>query len=97
MSKEFTDPTIMSQFTKIIKKLIRDELKNIKADRHVIATVINVGEGYADVDLWGEGKGNIVPEVPNMSGKELIPGDVVYMLCINGNLSDSFIDIRKRI
>jgi hypothetical protein len=45
----------------------------------------------------GVREGNIIPEVPNMTGKTLIPGDEVYLLCINGNLSNSVIHLRKRL
>ncbi len=100
MSYEINDPVIMKQFTELIRKLTRDEIKNIRADRHVWAKVVNVGLNSADVILANSLNSPnpiIIPDIPNYSGQTLIPGDEVYLLCINGNLSNSVIHLRKRL
>ena len=90
----------ITQFTKALREHVDKQVKNAKFDRHVQAVVVNVGTYTADIQLSNhtyDSNKPVIPNVPNKSGETLVSGDEVYLLCINGSLSNSIIHIRKRL
>ena len=78
----------------IIRDIVKQEIKKIKADRKYRATIVqNNGDGTANIKL--QDGTNIISNVKIREGLSLFADDEVYITAINGSLNNIFIDIKK--
>lgn len=77
----------------IIDKRIEERVPT-QADKRFSGTVVSIGAGTVTVNLSTDPIGtNVVVQNPREFSLEA--GDIVYINAINGNLTNSFVDLRK--
>lgn len=89
----FDDSNFIDYFKNIIKEVVRDEMKKLKFNRKVVAKVVSVGVGVANIQLLDSS--NTISNVKVRDGLTLDIDDYVYVEAINGSLNNIFIDIKK--
>jgi hypothetical protein len=81
-------------FTDLIKKIVRQELNNLNTIKTYPAVVTAVSGSLANVKIAGDNI-NILTDLKNKTGEILAINDQVYVFALNGNLTNSYIGIKK--
>lgn len=80
----------------LIRKIVKQENKKIKISPIIPAIVVSIGIGVASVKLASD-YNVILNNLLNKTGEILNINDEVYLYCINDNLSNACILIKKGI
>jgi len=90
---DWGNPKTVDLFLKLVDKYIEKQIKTLKFDRKLPATIVSVGSGVANIKLLGSG--TEIPSVKIRDGLSLSPNDEVYITLINGESNNMFIDVKK--
>lgn len=77
-------------FDSRFKQLFKVFMKSNNIPSIKVATVITVGTGVADVQLPNDTT-NTIPNIKIGKNVTVAPGDTVYLLCLNGDIGNSYI------
>ena len=88
------DSNAIKDFEKIIREIIRQEIKKLYFDRTLPAQVVSTPTGgTCSIQLFNEG--DVITSVKIRTGLTLVYGDNVYVKFINNSSNNFFIDEKK--
>ena len=76
-----------------VKKIIQNEIDNLKFDKKIRATVQSIGSGVATIRLLDSSQDITNVKIRGELIGTLVPTDEVYVTLINGNINNMFIDV----
>ena len=90
---EINDPEFVNSLHNLIKKMVQSEIKKTNIPKSWVARVVSVSGDTAVVKLAGTDT-NLSAKM-NKTGETLSTNDEVYLYSPTGNLSNSYIDVKK--
>jgi len=80
--------------TKLIRKIVKQEVENVKFDNHVPAQVTAVSQDNTRLSLRILGSSGVITNIRNDTGQTIAVSDCVYVLKIKNDLSNCVADIK---